>query len=225
MKKRIKIISVILSVFLLACTFTGCTSAYRWWRDIWGDLWDDVHIHFGNFGHPEPSTIYTEEEQVERILKRTEEKFARDIKTGKLIDIHVEIVYSFDNKPEYFLVQLDYDKYKDGGEYAWRGYKHIIGYIDEDKLQTGLYGYDDFMSGRNPYFLAGYEDYKKYYRQESYAHYVVENNGQLLQIYHCGYKERGIEIDSEEYEWKQEVVNSSKYEEYSEVCIRNPQDY
>ena len=71
MRKGFKILIVVLSVIFLLCAFLGCELP-----KITGDKTED----------PEPSANYTEEEQVERIIKRTEERFAKEIQQGKIIE-------------------------------------------------------------------------------------------------------------------------------------------
>ncbi len=206
MKKKIKILSLILSTIFLLCTFFACELP-----KITGDKIEG----------PEPSTTYTEEEQVERILKRTEEKFARDIETGKLIDIHVEIVYSFDNKPKFFLVQLYYEPIRaQYEEQAGADYAYIIGYMHYDKLRTGLPYYDDFIKSRNPYLLAGYENYKKYYGGGVHA---IEKNGQMIQIFEPG-NNAGLGFSRRPELWEKKVIDPSHFE-YLTSGAMFPTDY
>ena len=48
-------------------------------------------------------TAYTEEEHIQRIRQRTEERFADDIEKHKIKEIHVEIIYSYYTEdPEWF---------------------------------------------------------------------------------------------------------------------------
>ena len=94
--------------------------------------------------------------------------------------------------------------------------------MNDDKLQTGLTDYgDDFLQGRNPYLLAGYGGYKKYYGNGIHA---VKENGQMVQIFQMGW-ERNVEYNSEPKLWEKKIIDSSRFEKLSEESIRTPEDY
>lgn len=131
----------------------------------------------GGYEHPDFETEYTLEEHMSRIATRTEEKFAEEIVNGEIVNYEVEIVYAFyDHDPEYFLVELEYAK-----EFEWNypkadggfatcltKYKHLIGYIIEDRYCVGLQDYDEgdgFIGGRSSYELCGFSNSKKYYER------------------------------------------------------------
>jgi len=140
--------------------------------------------------HAEFRTKYTVEEHIERITKRTEERFATQIEEGELISWKIEIVYAFyDNDPEYFLVELEYAEEIESGyefyssvpEYTQyiTKYQHIIGYIKDDRYLMGLPHYDLFMDGRSVWALNGYEDSKKYYGDKIQA---VQVDKEIMQL-------------------------------------------
>ena len=138
--------------------------------------------------HPDFETEYTVEEHVERIRKRTEERYAEEIESGELVDFEVEIVYAFyDDDPEYFLVEFEYAeefwvRYGDekGTKYQTK-YKHLIGFIQNDDywLCAMINIYENY--GRSSFDVFGYSDAKKYYGHHIEA--VALENGKILQIY------------------------------------------
>lgn len=178
-----KKISIILSIIFFSLIFCGCAVE---------------PMKFGGYSHPDFETKYTEEEHVQRISARTEEKFAEELKNGTLVSYDVEIVYAFyDNDPEYFLVNLEYAEEQAGsyqtednpsldpekGEYIsfYTKYKHIIGFIKEDTYYCSLNDYyREFHYGRNCYELCGYKNAKKYY---GCGRHGVKTDEGVLQIY------------------------------------------
>ncbi len=136
-------------------------------------------------------SAYTEQEHLERIGARTEEVFAEEIEKGEIVDYKVETVYTFvENKPQYFLVEIEYatewnGKYENrryseqtkGEEEKYIAYttkyKHLIGFIEKDIYRVGLMGYDltdgetsvkdCFLDGRSGYTLYNQPYEKKYY--------------------------------------------------------------
>ena len=178
-----KKISIILSIIFFSLIFCGCAV----------EPWET-----GGYSHPDFETKYTEEEHVQRISARTEEKFAEELKNGTLVSYDVEIVYAFyDNDPEYFLVNLEYAKEQEGsyqtkdkpsldpekGEYIFffTKYKHIIGFINKDIYYCSLtFYYNDFHYGQNCYELCGYKNAKKYYGG---GHHGVKTDEGVLLIY------------------------------------------
>lgn len=149
--------------------------------------------------HPDFETEYTVEEHVERIRKRTEERYAEEIESGELVHFEVEIVYAFyDDDPEYFLVEFEYAEetipliFKETHipptyeteikVFQYTKYKHLIGFIHRDKYYTGLYDYiRDPMEGRSIFDLCGYSNAKKYYGNGVQA--VEIENGEILRLF------------------------------------------
>lgn len=144
------------------------------------------------YEHPKFKTDYTIEEHIERISALTEENFAKELASGKLVSYNVEILYAFyDEDPEYFLIELEYAEEWKGWyvtgevekiEYKTK-YKHTIGYIlyDEYHYLTGIYNYYDFVDGRSSYRYYGYADNKKYVGFEGLQ--AVEKDGQIIKLF------------------------------------------
>lgn len=184
----------------------------------------------GGYDHPTFVTNYTEEEHVERIRQRTAEKFEKEIVNQEIVDIHVEIIYAFyDNDPEYFLVEIEYARewinaYKNPDysssdessqeyiEYTTK-YKHLIGFIENDKYKTGLMYYDSFIDGRSSYSFYGYRSAKKYYGGLCQA---VEIDGQIIELSNGECLRDGIIENHSHYSFYEctmgRVIKESEYE-------------
>jgi len=122
-------------------------------------------------------TELTAEEHVERITERTV-KFAecpKDesrpwlwINADTVTSFTVEIVWSFDENPEYFLVEFK-------GNFLWGSeHAYLMGYIYNDAYYT--YGE---RSSESPFKEQGYEDEKKYF---GYGVMAVKEGDQFLCI-------------------------------------------
>ncbi|MBO5240157.1 MAG: hypothetical protein J6B56_01900 [Clostridia bacterium] len=223
MKKMKRLISFISVGFLCFCNFSACEE-------------DRIIGRLPKYTHPEFQTEYTIEEHIERIEKRTQEKFFEEILTGKISDIEVEILYAFhDNDPEYFMVQLRYTEDFEGESWmyeklgdGWYGgygriveyqtrYKHFIGFIENDEYYSrlpayvGLYDGDVFVDGRNPYELSGYSNAKKYCGYEICA---VEVDGEMLQIFNArNLHDSGVEFDGFEERFDQRIIPEEEQKE------------
>lgn len=126
-------------------------------------------------------TAYTTEEHLERLKKRTEEKYYNYSSTNYVVDYNVEIVYSlYTEEPEYFLVECEwayeYDV-KHEMEIYHTKYTHLIGHIVNDKYVVHT-PYSEW--GRSAYYLSGNGEQKKFYAAYCQA---VEKNGEIIQIY------------------------------------------
>ena len=201
--------------FYCACAVTVVLSSFSACED------DQI---YGGYTHPEFQTEYTIEEHIERIEKRMQEKFAEQIQSGEISDIEVEILYAFhDNDPEYFMVQLEYaDEVLEVRQINEEGslevqrsrYKHFIGFIENDKYYSGLYGYDSnddvFIVGRNAYELCGYSEAKKYYGCRIQA---VETQEGILRIFDMPL-DTEVEFSTDEKRFEACLVPEEKYEYY-----------
>ncbi|MBQ8229939.1 MAG: hypothetical protein IJZ32_04525 [Clostridia bacterium] len=175
------------------------------------------------YEHPKFKTKYTIEEHIKRLTTRTEEKYAKELENGELLDFRVEILYAFyDNDPEYFLIEYRFadtiDKiYGEDGikEVRIENHGHLIGMIENDKYKVrflccrdedewGDYhtrGYDEeILVGQSCYTKCGFENTKKYYGGHTCA---VELDGQIVQIYNNdGYPD--------EARWERRVISESE---------------
>ena len=178
MKKRLKqVFGIIISLQLLLSIFFfgGCSSSCV----NQDPLLKDLRFKF--------ETAFTEEEHIERIRARTEERLEEDIEEDKIEKIDIEIVYSFYTKdPEYFLVEVEYKEefsrfYEPNiylGKYTTK-YKTFIGMIYFDQyIRIGEM--DDFIDGPSPYKARGYTGYKKFFGATRCA---IEENGKIIQIF------------------------------------------
>ena len=134
-------------------------------------------------------TAFTEEEHIQRIRERTNEKLAEDIEKGIIDTIDVEIVYSFwTEDPEYFLVEVKYNQWIEGywpkGSRDKQKYhtkdRYFFGMIYKDAY-IGLHETTDFQDGKSIYEVRGYSSNKKYYGNSVFA---VEQDGKIYQIFH-----------------------------------------
>ncbi len=164
---------------------------------------------------PKYTSAYTVEEHIERIEKRTEEKFARELRCDWLVDYKVDILYElYTGYPKYFLVELEYAKewgkgtdipcfdyyadrfftpddgwYMQPEEEYTTKYRHLIGIIENDGYKLCFKGYLGFVDGRSAYTVCGYgKETKKYFGGWSQA---IEEKEQIVQIF------RGIWINVE----------------------------
>ena len=191
-----KLVLACLSVCSLLITFS-CTAKSEESRVI-GERYD-----FEN-----DISKYTETEHRFRIEERIKEKRADMIEHGVLLDIDVEILYSFDyDQPRYFLV--DYTlSFKD----PRLRYQHIIGVILNDEYYFGAHSYEslDCHLIRSPVWTLGYVKAKKYFGWGILA--VETENGELLQIYNA-YMVKDPLNDVENYEkaCEQKILSREAY--------------
>lgn len=170
-KKSNKVKRLIISCLSFSLLLSGCTGS-PYIKDV--------------YYHPKFKTDYTIEEHIERISALTEENFSKELASGELVSYKVEIVYAYDEDPEYFLIELEYaqawDKeYYDSYDveyvrYSTR-YRHLIGYIRSDKY----WSLEGFKEGRSSYLYYGYADNKKYYNGDGVE--AIEKDGQIITLF------------------------------------------
>ena len=162
------------------------------------------------YEHPKFKTDYTIEEHIEKISALTEENFAEELASGKLVSYNVEILYAFyDEDPEYFLIELEYAEEWKGWyitedveeiEYKTK-YKHTIGFIqyDEYRYMSTLYNFHDahFLDGRSSYRYYGYMDDKKYVGAAGLQ--AIEKDGQIIKLFEADCISHGNEGISPEF--------------------------
>ena len=137
-------------------------------------------------------TDYTENEHIQRIKEKTQERLASDFQAEKIKNYSVEILYSFyTDDPEWFLIEIEYKEAFDGeidsmssnapcGESYTTRFKHIVGRIYCDKYYVVAWNNMDFVDGQSPYTVLGYNGYKKYYTLGQFA---VEKDGKVLSVF------------------------------------------
>lgn len=223
----------ILLTIILSCFFTACQREEKKSRSPY-------YI-------PPFSTQYTEEEHIKKIEEKTHQIFKQQVLEGEIVNVFVDIVYSLKyDLPEFFVVELEYAKEIHYPRNAcssafempvekqdfWTKYKHLMGYIQEEKYYSEYVKEDtdfhtiqrEFLPGRSPYSYKGYFDCKKYYGCGLYA---VEHNGEMVLLADrsiCDTTDwfSGIEFhldwDSEKEEWvectKGGIVPQEAYERY-----------
>jgi hypothetical protein len=122
--------------------------------------------YFGLGRNTKFKTNLTEDEIIAKITKRTEEKFAEALSNG-LMTFTVELVYNFnENKPEYFLVEIDIPEgfTLSGDEYVFEkaGTMRIFG-LNGGRYGLSLFNGGGFWPDKNYYEEKGYEGLRKYY--------------------------------------------------------------
>lgn len=152
-------------------------------------------------------SAYTEDEHRFRIKERIEEMRAERIEDGVLLEVDVEILYSFDyDQPRYFLVDYTFS-FKD----PRLRYQHIIGVILNDEYYFGAHSYGlDCHLSRSQVWNLGYVKAKKYFGWGILA--VETENGELLQIYNA-------------YLVRDPVNDIADYEKACEQKILSREDY
>ena len=191
-------VSLILITFILTSCRCGVTNpAYE---KIYGD---------GSY-----ISVYNPEQHVERLSEIVEEKYVvKDNRSKYLKDYSINIVYSFDDKPEYFLLEL-----------CWRHagapenelfYSHMVGIIYRDNYYfTSAYigsrlDYYPFTeeNGKSFYSLSGVleQGKKLLYSNEKNTYGYVEEDGRVM----------GTKIDSQYISKGQATLE--QYDELEEI--------
>lgn len=140
---------------------------------------------------------YTEEENIRNIKTRTEEIFRQELNTGLIVDYTVDILYAFDDDPEYFLIELTYKKGYLGNDQET--YAHCIGYIQYTQYYVDLDFYEldtpiqssivdvkeTFRQGQSGYTLYASPEEKRYYYNGLHC---VRRDGEIVvvQDLRCG---------------------------------------
>ena len=124
-------------------------------------------------------TELTAEDHIAKIIERTEEKYAEQIADGRIKSYTVEILWSFDENPEYFLIDFDGYSYVHNdwpNETILVENAYIVGYIENDKYYMYYY-YPKFE--KSPFKKQNLENEKKYY---GYTVMAVKKDKELLCI-------------------------------------------
>ncbi len=125
---------------------------------------------------PDFTSKYTEEEHLNRIKTAVMNFYSKDDFlwgefSYKICDCVVYIVYSFDNKPEYFLVELISKSINNLSQEDYYAYGYLMGFIMEDRYYNYLI-YTNLKSGheygQSPYAKNGLLNNKKYIGQDPY---------------------------------------------------------
>ncbi len=181
----IRIICLALCVFVFA--FYGCVGLDR---PSYHEKNVVLHEHDIERGYQRPEfyTRYTEHEHIDRLHNLAVEKFAEKKKFDELVgklytaEYSVYTIYSFQNKPEYFLIQekliYNFEEFEGKEEFSryWMGFIEFDEYyIIVDDFHFAEWGVFDesFMQnsrrsalayrGENPYSINGVLDNKKFY--------------------------------------------------------------
>ena len=131
------------------------------------------------------ASAYTIDEHIERLIRYTEDyHFYEEIESGEIVNYEVEVLYSFENHPKYYMIDIEYAEEKDftylGFENYRSKYMHTVVQVIEDKYYFNRWNYGWFLPGKNPYEYTGNVEGKKYFAEYVYA---VEKDGEIVQIY------------------------------------------
>ena len=159
----------------------------------------------------EPTTYtsaYTVEEHIDRLIDYTENyHFYEEIENGEIVNYEVEVLYSFENHPKYYMIDIEYAEEKD---FTARGfadckskYMHTVVQVIDDKYYFNEWSYFWFLPGKNPYEYTGNDAGKKYFAEYVYA---VEKDGERVQIY-------------KETTTQRNPVGASEYEDFSQKVL------
>jgi len=108
---------------------------------------------------PPFKTEFTAEEHVANLIERTGEHYADWIAEEKITSFSVEIMWSFDENPEYFLVELEFKSdFYFWGTTVERAY--LTGYIENDLYYKHS---NTLVTDETPFKKQGYESEKKYF--------------------------------------------------------------
>lgn len=144
-----------------------------------------------NIEVPKFQTQYTEQEHLDKIKTLTEERFRKEVWKESFVPIYefydcaVYMIYSFNDNPEYFLVELRYKEKVEENESARFQYKHLFGFIMNDEY----YQYGAVHFERSQFAANNLLDNKKYYG-------INNSNGNVC----LGYEKDGV-IYGNEREW------------------------
>ncbi len=142
------------------------------------------------------NSFYSEEEHIERIEKRTLEKFSEQLYSNELKDYDIFFVNSFNQTQKYFVVDLLFS------ENYWI---HFIGFVSQGKEYRVFYPYRNGVEGRSKWGAVGGEAYhsEKLFHTDCYA-YIGSNN--VIYGWYAGinnnkitYSEKTIITDHEKY--------------------------
>ena len=128
-------------------------------------------------------TELSTEEHINNIISRTEEKYSEQLGEGTITAFQVYTLWSFKEKPEYFLVEFDgnFDNTNiDAQGFEGGGYAFLIGYIADD--QYYMYYYYP-RNTKSPFREQGFENDKKYY---GYTTMAVKKDGTMVCIGNMG---------------------------------------
>lgn len=172
MKKTIKAFSLFVIIFSLVLFCEGCG-----WHPP----------------RPQYASQYTEEEQVYRITCEAKHRYEDVLNSGEMLTFSAHILYTFDDFPEYFLIEHTWKNYsaylnylKGCGYYVYEFenvdlnaeyYSHIVGYVKNDCYYVGMYAYSHAMHGKSYYTKSGAIEagYKLYFSNSTYAYLKGDN--------------------------------------------------
>lgn len=172
--------------------------------------------------YPNYQSAYTEEEHVQKLTEMTTESLIWKTITGDyfrayvgLRAVEVEIVYAFhDYDPEFFVIDFTFENKAVvagyDGEPTDKAY--FLGYILNDEYYLLHYG-----GGENPWSVAGYQDYKKYFGS---GYYAVKIDGKMTAFFRQYYSTDGFGTTRKE-ENIHEELSANTEKDYMEYDYRN----
>ncbi len=156
-------------------------------------------------------SAYTIDEHIERLIRYTEDyHFYEEIEIREIVNYEVEVVYSFENHPKYYMIDIEYAEEKDFTARGFADYKskymHTIVQVIDDKYYFNQWRYSWFLPGKNPYDYTGNVSEKKYFEEHIYA---VEKDGAIVQIYKEETTQRKPVGVSEYADFRQKVLTEN----------------
>ena len=142
---------------------------------------------------PQYASQYIEEEQVYRITCETKHRYEEVLNDGDMLTFSAYILYTFDDFPEYFLIEFTWKNYEAFCNYHTTFgfdidylenvpsneayYSHIIGYVKNDCYYLGLNTYSFEKHGKSYYSESGAinNNLKLYHGYYIYAYKDGEN--------------------------------------------------
>lgn len=161
-----KIEKIIVAIVVVMCIMISILTPILLKKCDFGET-PDGPIKSSNF-----ETTLSAEEHLHNIIKRTEEKFAKEILDGTITEYNAYTVYNFSNQPEYFLVELKYSQPK---TYE---YDELLvdKYITKDCAMHGETERYDFEKS--------YDGNKKFSSYYEHIFGYIENDKYLCDLWH-----------------------------------------
>lgn len=173
---------------------------------------------------PQYASQYTEEEQVYRITCETKHRYEEVLNSGDMLTFSAYILYTFDNFPEYFLIEFTWKNYEAFCNYHTTFgfdldylenvpsnetyYSHIIGYVKNDCYYLGLNTYSSEKHGKSYYSESGaINNNSKLYH--GYYIYAYKDGDTLIGCEYRG-KRSEIELGQERIIENEEINNLIK---------------
>ncbi|MBE5749545.1 MAG: hypothetical protein E7346_01580 [Clostridiales bacterium] len=175
MKKIFKFFANFCVIVFSCSSFCGCHRNTDWAQPPINQYAEHTHKEKaygdGSYGYfrRKYESVYNEEEHIQRIAEQFKESSLFDVRAG---EYEVYILYSFQENPEYFLIQTYswddgepfcyYVGHVENDEYYIFNLSRVVKFYEEGKEGIGLDG-NRICVGENFYSKAGVINARKYY--------------------------------------------------------------